>query len=89
MDEFHPVEARILIALLAGTAELAGGLLFALGLWLVIAAVLVVLTMLGAIAAVHWSHGYWVRQNGVEYNIILISIAVGLALAGPGEYAVG
>ncbi|MBO7747670.1 DoxX family protein [Paenibacillus sp. MWE-103] len=76
------------IALLAGLAELFGGLLFALGLWVVVAAVLIVLTMLGAIASIHFRHGYWVRQNGMEYNVILIAVAIGVALVGPGEYAI-
>ncbi|SEO51353.1 DoxX family protein [Paenibacillus sp. OV219] len=79
----------VLIALLAGLAELAGGLLFVLGFWMVPAAVLLVLTMLGAIISVHRKNGFWVTQNGMEYNVILIAVAIGLALIGAGEYAIG
>lgn len=79
----------VLIALLAGLAELAGGLLFVLGFWMVPAAVLLVLTMLGAILSVHRKNGYWVTQNGMEYNVVLIAVAIGLALIGAGDYSIG
>ncbi|WP_219835549.1 DoxX family protein [Paenibacillus sp. R14(2021)] len=79
----------IIIALLAGLAELTGGLLFALGLWMPVAAAIIVLTMIGSIASVHFRHGFWITKNGMEYNLILIAVAVGLALVGPGEYALG
>ncbi len=37
-----------------------------------------------AIFTVHGKNGYWVTQNGYEYNLMLI--AVGVALIGPGAY---
>jgi len=77
----------LLMALAAGLGELAGGLLFAAGLWVPVAAALIVITMLVAIAAVHGCNGYWVTQNGFEYNLILIAIAVAVALIGPGAYS--
>jgi putative oxidoreductase len=75
------------MALLAGLSEFIGGLLFAAGLWLPVAAALIVIPMLVAIFAVHWKNGYWITQNGFEYNLVLIAIAVGVALIGPGQYA--
>ncbi|GMA61653.1 DoxX family protein [Alicyclobacillus fastidiosus] len=81
------VKPGALLALVAGLAELIGGLLFAAGLWLPVAAALIVITMLVAIFTVHGKNGYWVTQNGFEYNLILIAIAVGIALIGPGVYA--
>lgn len=77
----------ILMAVVSGLAELVGGLLFAAGLWLPVSAVLIVITMLIAIISVHGKHGYWVTQNGFEYNLILIAIAIGVAITGPGAYA--
>jgi putative oxidoreductase len=82
------VKPGILMALVAGLAELIGGLLFAAGLWLPVAAALIVITMLVAIISVHGKNGYWVTQNGFEYNLILIAIAIGVALIGPGAYAI-
>lgn len=76
----------VLMALFAGLGELAGGLLFAAGVWTPVAAALIVLTMLVAIFKVHGKNGYWVTSNGFEYNLMLIAVAVGVALVGPGEW---
>ncbi|QMV40843.1 DoxX family protein [Cohnella cholangitidis] len=75
------------MALLAGLAELVGGLLFAFGLFTPLAALLIVLTMLIAILKVHGKNGLWVTQNGYEFNLVLIVIAVSVALIGPGDYS--
>lgn len=82
------VKPGIGIALLAGLAELIGGLLFAAGLWVPVAAALMVITMLAAIAMVHGKHGYWLTKNGFEYNLAIIAVAVGVGLTGPGNYAI-
>ncbi|MBP1934138.1 DoxX family protein [Ammoniphilus resinae] len=76
------------MAVLAGLAELVGGLLFAAGLFTPIGAILIVLTMLGAIVTVHGKNGYWVTSNGYEYNLMLIAVAVGVALIGAGTYSI-
>lgn len=76
-----------LMAVLAGLAEIAGGLLFAAGLWTPLGAALIALTMLVAIIKVHAKNGYWVTSNGYEYILTLIAIAVGVALIGAGEYS--
>lgn len=81
------IKPGVLMAVLAGLAEIAGGLLFAAGLWTPLGAALIVLIMLGAIIKVHGKNGYWVTSNGIEYNLTLIAIAVGVALIGAGEYS--
>jgi putative oxidoreductase len=81
------IKPGVLMAVLAGLAEIAGGLLFAAGLWTPLGAALIVLIMLGAIIKVHAKNGYWVTSNGYEYNLALIAIAVGVALIGAGEYS--
>ena len=41
-----------------------------------------------AIVKVHAPNGYWSTQNGYEYNLTVIAVvAIGLALIGPGQYA--
>jgi len=76
----------VTMALLAGLGELAGGALFAAGVFTGIGAALIALTMLVAIVKVHGQNGLWVTQNGYEYNLVLIAVAVGVALSGPGAY---
>ena len=44
--------------------------------------------MLGAIISVHAKNGFWVTQNGIEYNVMIIAVAVGLALIGAGDYSI-
>ena len=80
------VKPGVAMALLAGLAELVGGLLFAAGVGTWVGALLIVLTMLVAIVKVHGQNGYWVTQNGYEYNLTLIAVAIGVALIGPGAY---
>jgi putative oxidoreductase len=74
-------------ALIAGLGELVGGLLLALGFGLPVAAFLITATMLVAIVKVHRKAGYWSTAGGYEYNLAIIAVAIGLALAGPGAYA--
>ncbi|QYR22606.1 DoxX family protein [Paenibacillus sp. sptzw28] len=81
------VKPGVFMAFLIGLLEVAGGLLLVLGLWTPVAAALIVILMLGAIITVHGKNGFWVTQNGIEYNVILIAVSVGLALIGPGAYA--
>lgn len=83
------IKPGIAAAFLTGLFEIVGGLLFALGLWLPVAAALIVILMIGAIISVHGKNGFWVTQNGIEYNVIIIAIAIGLALIGAGDYAIG
>lgn len=80
------VKPGVTMALLAGLAELVGGLLFAAGVGTWIGAIFIVFTMLVAIVKVHGQNGYWVTQNGYEYNLTLIAVAIGVALIGPGAY---
>ncbi|MGD8188395.1 DoxX family protein [Brevibacillus ginsengisoli] len=80
------VKPGVLMAAIAGLLELAGGLFFAAGVFTWVAALFIVMTMLVAIVKVHGKNGYWVTTNGFEYNLMLIAVAVGVALIGPGAY---
>lgn len=73
------------MALLAGLSEFLGGLLFAIGLLTPLAAVLIIVPMIVAIVKVHGKNGLFVDKGGVEYNVVLIAIALGITLAGPGS----
>ncbi|AKS38189.1 oxidoreductase [Anoxybacillus gonensis] len=78
----------VTMALIAGLAEFVGGLLFALGLFTPFAALLIAATMFVAIVKVHAPNGFWITQNGFEYNLILIVVVIGVALIGAGDYSI-
>lgn len=75
------------MALFAGLAELIGGILFVLGLLTPLAGIIIAGTMVMAIAKVHGPNGLWATSNGYEYNLTLLAVAIGMALIGPGQYA--
>ncbi|MGE7903241.1 DoxX family protein [Peribacillus sp. NPDC094092] len=77
----------VTMALFAGVAELIGGLLFALGLLTPLAGIMIAGTMIMAIVKVHAPNGLWATANGYEYNLTLLAVAIGIALVGPGQYA--
>ncbi|WP_226646280.1 DoxX family protein [Mesobacillus subterraneus] len=78
----------VTMALFAGLAELIGGILLGAGFLTPLAALMIAGTMLMAIVKVHAPNGLWSTANGYEYNLTLISVAIGLALIGPGKYAI-
>ncbi len=73
-------------AILAGSFELIGGLLFASGILTWLGAAMIAIVMIDAIFAVHGKNGYWMTEGGFEYNFVLIAVAIGVALTGPGDY---
>lgn len=75
------------MALLAGLTELIGGILLVLGLLTPLAGLMIAATMVMAIVKVHGPNGLWSTQNGYEYNLTLLAVAIGIALIGPGQYA--
>lgn len=75
------------IALFAGLAELIGGILFVLGFLTPLAGIIIAGTMVMAIVKVHGPNGLWATDNGYEYNLTLLVVAIGVALTGPGQYA--
>ena len=75
------------MALLAGLTELIGGILFTLGLLTPLAGIMIAGTMIMAIAKVHAPNGLWSTENGYEYNLTVIAVVIGVALIGPGQYA--
>ncbi|GIV96392.1 MAG: hypothetical protein KatS3mg057_1049 [Herpetosiphonaceae bacterium] len=74
-------------ARLAGLLEFGGGALLALGLLNPIGPLAIIAVMLMAIAKVHATKGLWITNGGYEYNLVLMAIALLIALAGQGQYA--
>ncbi|MXO76776.1 DoxX family membrane protein [Paenibacillus sp. OT2-17] len=82
------IKPGVFMAVSAGLMELLGGALFALGLFTPLAALLITVTMLGAIFKVHGPNGIWATANGYEYPLVLIAVVIGITLTGAGSYSI-
>ncbi|PNQ80783.1 DoxX family protein [Paenibacillus sp. F4] len=82
------IKPGVFMAVSAGLMELLGGALFAVGLLTPLAALLITVTMLGAIFKVHGPNGIWATANGYEYLLVLIAVVIGIALTGAGSYSI-
>jgi putative oxidoreductase len=81
---FQP--AGVFAALAAGS-EFIGGLMVALGVFAELGALGIIFTMLVAIWKITGARGFFINNNGYEYNILIIAVCVALILSGPGRYA--
>lgn len=74
-----------LMALLAGSAEFFGGLALVLGLMVRPAAAALAFAMVVAIFTVHIDKGLFVANNGYEFGLALLAVAVSLVVTGAGR----
>ncbi len=81
------LEPGYLMALLAGSAEFFGGLFLLIGLLVRPAAIVLAVTMLVAIFAVHFQNGLFMSNNGYEFGLALLAGSVSLAFSGAGRIA--
>lgn len=82
------LEPGVLMAGLAGSAEFFGGLALIAGLLVRPAAVVLALTMIVAIAAVHLENGLFLANNGYEFGLALLAVSVSLVIRGAGSLSV-
>ncbi len=75
------------MAVLAGLAEFAGGILVAVGFLTPLAAVALIVTMAVATFAVHIKNGFFSMNGGYEFNLALGAMALTLLLTGAGAYS--
>jgi|SRR5215211_2212895 len=75
------------LAVAAGAAETAGGVLLALGLATPLAALLIVSVMVVAARTAHGGKGVWATNGGWELPLVYGAVAVGLALNGAGAWS--
>ena len=78
---FYPAAPFATAAMLA---ELLGGLGLALGFLTSIAAAMVVAQSIVIIFHVHWRHGFWNTERGIEYPLLLGVVALFLGIVGRG-----
>ena len=74
-----------MFATASGLAELAGGLLLALGFLGPVGPALLLSVMFVAAMTVHRKNGFFVATNGLEHPLIMATAAVGIGLTGPGR----
>jgi putative oxidoreductase len=77
-----------LFAAAAGGTEFVAGLLLALGLLGPLGPAMIVSVMIVAIATVHWPHGVFAQNNGLEVPLLYAVTASAIALIGSGAYSV-
>jgi putative oxidoreductase len=71
----------------AGTVELVGGLLIALGLVTPFAAAALIAVMTAAVLTVHVRKGFFNTAGGYEYNLVLAAALFALAGIGAGDWS--
>ena len=74
---------------LVSIGEFFGGLGLIAGFLSRFSAAANIVIMLGAIGMVHGKNGFFLSDQGFEYNLALIGLFLPTLLAGPGRYAVG
>src|SRR2546425_6880315 len=72
------------LAVATGAAELFAGIASVVGFLTRPAALAVLVTQAVAIAKVHGKKGFDITKGGFEYNLVLIAVALGMLLTGPG-----
>jgi putative oxidoreductase len=77
----------MLLALVAGFAELGGGLLIAAGLLTPLAALAIAVVMLNAIGTVHWRNGFFNTAGGYEFNLLVLAAAVAITVTGAARFS--
>lgn len=81
---FRPGRA---FATAASLTEITSGLLIAFGFLGPIGPALMLSVMIVAMMTVHWEHGLFAANNGIEVPLLYATAAVGLALGGFGAYS--
>jgi putative oxidoreductase len=82
-----------MVQLAVAWGQLIGGIALALGFLTRLAAIGIIIIMIGAIATIHWPNGFDIQANpekggGFEYNFAIIMMCLCLVLGGPGPLAV-
>ncbi len=75
----------LLFAAMSALAELAGGLALAVGLLTPIVGMVVLGQAVVITAGVHWPRGFFNRDNGFEFPMVLAAGFLAILLVGPGS----
>jgi len=72
---------------LTAGAELIGGIALAVGLLVPVVAAVVTMQMAVAIQRAHWAKGFWNGKGGIEFPLVLLTVAAACGVADPGAYS--
>jgi len=84
---WNPQGMPEIVQALVAWGELVSGIAILLGFLTEVAALGIIIIMLGAIVMVHGKNGFNMMNMGYEYNFALILMSVSLILSGPGCFA--
>lgn len=76
-----------LFVITAALAEVASGILIALGVLGPVGPALMLSVMIVAAVSVHWKNGIFATANGIELPLLYAAGAVALGLTGPGPFS--
>jgi len=77
-----------LYGMISGLGEFFGGLGVLAGFLTPLAVWGIIGTMAVAAIKVHWAHGFWNHDGGLEYPLVLATLAFVVGLVGPGRFSV-
>jgi putative oxidoreductase len=69
--------------------EFFGGLGLVFGFLTRFSAASLIVIMIGAIYQVHGKNGFFLQDQGYEYNLALIGLLLPILIAGPGRFSIG
>ncbi|GAA3072172.1 DoxX family protein [Streptosporangium carneum] len=81
------IPAASLAAPLVVASEIIGGVAFIVGAGLPVFGVILALDMVGAIFFVHLDKGFFSRQGGYEYVLVLTAVCLAIGFSGGGALA--
>jgi putative oxidoreductase len=84
MTQMGPV-----LGFLVSIGEFFGGLGLVVGFLSRFSAAALIVIMLGAIAMMHGAKGFFLQNQGFEYNLALIGLLAPILLMGPGDWSAG
>ena len=79
------VQPALPLAFLSAAGEFFGGAAVLLGVLARWGAFILIVDMIVAVATVHWAHGFFIMNQGYEYNVALIGMSLAILFNGSGK----
>ena len=86
---WNPSGMPVILQTLVAWGELLGGTAILIGFLTELAALGIIIIMIGAIITVHGENGFSMMNGGFEYNFALIMMCLSLIASGPGPCRIG